>query len=192
MPSLLAITSHFFLQIAFILLTYRLLWPLFRRSGSGASGRDHGGWIRARPFGFGVDMAGLSAMAVPHEADDRRRNLHSPEPHGHLRRRPARARALHVSRGRLVEAGNSERTSEASGCHFGRRYRYSLGTRRRHRMADGQHRRLLHGQGRALARWPVRRLRGGHYGIPDVGVDRLRLRIAQHSVGDDVVVVRRC
>ena len=31
MPSLLAITSHFFLQISVILLTYRLLWPLFRR-----------------------------------------------------------------------------------------------------------------------------------------------------------------
>lgn len=31
MPSLLAVTSHFFLQIAVILLTYRLLWPLFRR-----------------------------------------------------------------------------------------------------------------------------------------------------------------
>ena len=31
MPSLLSITSHFFLQIAVILLTYRLLWPLFRR-----------------------------------------------------------------------------------------------------------------------------------------------------------------
>lgn len=30
-PSLLSITSHFFLQIAVILLTYRLLWPLFRR-----------------------------------------------------------------------------------------------------------------------------------------------------------------
>lgn len=33
MPSLLNIASHFFLQIAFILLTYRLLWPLFRRLG---------------------------------------------------------------------------------------------------------------------------------------------------------------
>ena len=33
MPSLLSITSHFFLQIAVILLTYRLLWPLFRRLG---------------------------------------------------------------------------------------------------------------------------------------------------------------
>ena len=31
MPPLLSITSHFFLQIAVILLTYRLLWPLFRR-----------------------------------------------------------------------------------------------------------------------------------------------------------------
>ncbi|WNG92879.1 cation:proton antiporter [Mycobacterium sp. ITM-2016-00318] len=31
MPSLLSITSHFFLQIAVILLTYRLLWPVFRR-----------------------------------------------------------------------------------------------------------------------------------------------------------------
>lgn len=31
MPSLLSITSHFFLQIAVILLTYRLVWPLFRR-----------------------------------------------------------------------------------------------------------------------------------------------------------------
>lgn len=31
MPSLLEITSHFFLQVAVILLTYRLLWPLFRR-----------------------------------------------------------------------------------------------------------------------------------------------------------------
>jgi Kef-type K+ transport system membrane component KefB len=31
MPSLLSITSHFFLQIAVILATYRLLWPLFRR-----------------------------------------------------------------------------------------------------------------------------------------------------------------
>lgn len=31
MPSLLVITYHFFLQIAVILLTYRLLWPLFRR-----------------------------------------------------------------------------------------------------------------------------------------------------------------
>lgn len=31
MPSLLNITSHFFLQVAVILLTYRLLWPLFRR-----------------------------------------------------------------------------------------------------------------------------------------------------------------
>jgi len=30
-PSLLSITSHFFLQIAVILLTYRLLWPVFRR-----------------------------------------------------------------------------------------------------------------------------------------------------------------
>ena len=33
MPSLLSITSQFFLQIAVILLTYRLLWPLFRRLG---------------------------------------------------------------------------------------------------------------------------------------------------------------
>ena len=33
MPPLLNITSHFFLQIVFILLTYRLLWPLFRRLG---------------------------------------------------------------------------------------------------------------------------------------------------------------
>jgi len=33
MPSLLNITYHFFLQIAVILLTYRLLWPLFRRLG---------------------------------------------------------------------------------------------------------------------------------------------------------------
>lgn len=32
-PSLLDITSHFFLQMAFILLTYLLLWPLFRRLG---------------------------------------------------------------------------------------------------------------------------------------------------------------
>ena len=31
MPPLLSITYHFFLQIAVILLTYRLLWPLFRR-----------------------------------------------------------------------------------------------------------------------------------------------------------------
>lgn len=31
MPSLLSITAHFFLQIAVILATYRLLWPLFRR-----------------------------------------------------------------------------------------------------------------------------------------------------------------
>ncbi len=31
MPSLLNIAYHFFLQIAVILLTYRLLWPLFRR-----------------------------------------------------------------------------------------------------------------------------------------------------------------
>ena len=31
MPPLLSITSHFFLQVAVILLTYRLLWPLFRR-----------------------------------------------------------------------------------------------------------------------------------------------------------------
>jgi Kef-type K+ transport system membrane component KefB len=33
MPSLLAITYHFFLQVAVILLTYRLLWPMFRRLG---------------------------------------------------------------------------------------------------------------------------------------------------------------
>ncbi|MGO4444694.1 cation:proton antiporter [Mycobacterium sp. 2YAF39] len=31
MPSLLAITYHFFLQVAVVLVTYRLLWPLFRR-----------------------------------------------------------------------------------------------------------------------------------------------------------------
>ncbi|MGE5695056.1 MAG: cation:proton antiporter [Candidatus Sericytochromatia bacterium] len=31
MPSLLSITAHFFLQVAVILLTYRLLWPVFRR-----------------------------------------------------------------------------------------------------------------------------------------------------------------
>ena len=31
MPSLLEITYHFFLQIAVVLVTYRLLWPLFRR-----------------------------------------------------------------------------------------------------------------------------------------------------------------
>ncbi|KAA0109787.1 cation:proton antiporter [Mycolicibacterium sp. P1-5] len=31
MPSLLSIAYHFFLQIAVILLTYRLLWPVFRR-----------------------------------------------------------------------------------------------------------------------------------------------------------------
>ena len=31
MPSLLAIAYHFFLQLTVILLTYRLLWPLFRR-----------------------------------------------------------------------------------------------------------------------------------------------------------------
>ncbi len=31
MPPLLSIASHFFLQVAVILLTYRLLWPLFRR-----------------------------------------------------------------------------------------------------------------------------------------------------------------
>jgi Kef-type K+ transport system membrane component KefB len=33
MPSLLAVAYHFFLQIAVILVTYRLLWPLFRRLG---------------------------------------------------------------------------------------------------------------------------------------------------------------
>ncbi|MFE7800076.1 cation:proton antiporter [Nocardia sp. NPDC057440] len=33
MPSLLEITTHFFLQVAVILLTYRLLWPVFRRLG---------------------------------------------------------------------------------------------------------------------------------------------------------------
>lgn len=33
MPPLLTIAYHFFLQIAVILLTYRLLWPLFRRLG---------------------------------------------------------------------------------------------------------------------------------------------------------------
>jgi Kef-type K+ transport system membrane component KefB len=32
-PSLLGVAYHFFLQIAVILLTYRLLWPLFRRLG---------------------------------------------------------------------------------------------------------------------------------------------------------------
>jgi Kef-type K+ transport system membrane component KefB len=32
-PSLLGIAYHFFLQIAVILVTYRLLWPLFRRLG---------------------------------------------------------------------------------------------------------------------------------------------------------------
>src|SRR6185312_15071268 len=31
MPPLLSITAHFFLQVAVILLTYRVLWPLFRR-----------------------------------------------------------------------------------------------------------------------------------------------------------------
>jgi Kef-type K+ transport system membrane component KefB len=31
MPPLLSIASHFFLQIAVILLTHRLLWPMFRR-----------------------------------------------------------------------------------------------------------------------------------------------------------------
>ncbi|MFB8275262.1 cation:proton antiporter [Nocardia colli] len=33
MPSLLEITAHFFLQVAFILVTCRLLWPVFRRLG---------------------------------------------------------------------------------------------------------------------------------------------------------------
>ena len=33
MPPLLTVAYHFFLQIAVILLTYRLLWPLFRRLG---------------------------------------------------------------------------------------------------------------------------------------------------------------
>ncbi|WP_328403563.1 cation:proton antiporter [Nocardia sp. NBC_00403] len=33
MPSLLEITTHFFLQVAVILLTYRLLWPVFHRRG---------------------------------------------------------------------------------------------------------------------------------------------------------------
>ncbi|MEU2252088.1 cation:proton antiporter [Nocardia xishanensis] len=33
MPSLLQITTHFFLQVAVILATYRLLWPVFRRLG---------------------------------------------------------------------------------------------------------------------------------------------------------------
>lgn len=33
MPSLLEISTHFFLQIAVILVAYRLLWPLFRRLG---------------------------------------------------------------------------------------------------------------------------------------------------------------
>lgn len=33
MPSLLEVTTHFFLQVAFILVTCRLLWPVFRRLG---------------------------------------------------------------------------------------------------------------------------------------------------------------
>ncbi|MDE1672784.1 cation:proton antiporter [Nocardia gipuzkoensis] len=33
MPTLLEISTHFFLQIVVVLLTYRLLWPLFRRLG---------------------------------------------------------------------------------------------------------------------------------------------------------------
>ncbi|WP_330229628.1 cation:proton antiporter [Nocardia sp. NBC_00508] len=33
MPSLLEISTHFFLQIVVILVTYRLLWPLLRRLG---------------------------------------------------------------------------------------------------------------------------------------------------------------
>src|SRR6185312_11637803 len=107
MPPLLTITYHFFLQIAFILLTYRLLWPLFRRLGQVQV-------VAIMVAGF---VLGPSVL------------------------------------GWIWPAGQ------------------------RHRMADGQLRRVLHRQGRALARWPVRRLRGGYYGISNVGVDRLRLRI---------------
>ena len=78
MSPLLSITSHFFLQIAVTLLTYRLLWPVFRQTRSGAGGRDHGRRIPAWPFSIGVDMAGWAAMAVPREADHRGRNVTHP------------------------------------------------------------------------------------------------------------------
>ena len=109
MPPLLSITYHFFLQIAVILLTYRLLWPLFRRLAQVQVVAIMVAGFLLGPSVLGWIWPAGAAVAVPHEADDRGRDVHPPEPRGHLRHRPTRTRALHVPGGGLVQARHPRR-----------------------------------------------------------------------------------
>jgi hypothetical protein len=172
MPSLLSITYHFFLQIAVILLTYRLLWPLFRRLAQVQVVAIMVAGFLLGPSVLGWIWARWAALAVPHKADHRCRNVHTPEPHGHLRRRPTWTRALHVSGGSVVQAGHPRRTRQAGWCHLGRRHRCPSGPRWRRGMVDGRPQWIFH------ARWCIGRevcssQPPWHHGVPDVGVDRL-------------------
>ena len=150
---------------------------------SSAGGGDDGGRILARPFGIGMDMACCAAVAVPHQADDRCRDDHASEPGGHLRDRPTRTRALHVSGGSLLQARHPQRAFTAGWCDLRGWHRRPTDPRRPRRMVDGRARRIFHGQGRALARCAVHRSCRRHYGVSHVGVDRLRLRVAQYPAG---------
>ena len=191
MPSLLSITYHFFLQIAVILLTYRLLWPLFRRLAQVQVvaimvagfllGPSVLGWIwpAGQQWLFPTKLT-IGAETFTHP------NLTVIYVVGQL------GLVLYMF---LVGASFKLDILGAhvrqAGVTVGRRHRCPSGPRWRRRMVDGRPRRLLHGQGRALAGRSVRRSRRGHHGVSDVGVDRLRLRTAQYPVGDDGAVLRR-
>ena len=191
MPSLLSITSQFFLQIAVILLTYRLLWPLFRRLGQVQVvaimvagfllGPSVLGWIwpAAQRWLFPTKLT-LGAETFTHP------NLTAIYVLGQL------GLVLYMFLvGASFKLDIPRRPRPAGRCDRGRGYRCAAGPRRAPGVVDGQPRRLLHRQGDALAGRPFRRRGRGDHRLPDAGVDRLRLRSAQHPARDDGAVLRR-
>ena len=191
MPPLLSITSHFFLQIAVILLTYRLLWPLFRRLAQVQVvaimvagfllGPSVLGWIwpAAQQWLFPTKLT-IGAETFTHP------NLTAIYVVGQLGLvlymfLVGASFKLDILGAHVRQAGVTSAAGIGVPLVLGGLVGWWM----------VEPRRILHGQGRALAGRAVRRGRRGHHGVSDVGVDHLRLRAAQYPAGDDGAVLRR-
>ena len=191
MPPLLSITSHFFLQIAVILLTYRLLWPLFRRLAQVQVvaimvagfllGPSVLGWIwpAAQQWLFPTKLT-IGAETFTHP------NLTAIYVVGQLGLvlymfLVGASFKLDILGAHVRQAGVTSAAGIGVPLVLGGLvgwWMVSLGG-------------YFTDKVRALAGRPVRRGRRGHHRVSDAGVDHLRLRPAQHPAGDDGAVLRR-
>ena len=190
MPSLLSITYHFFLQIAVILLTYRLLWPVFRRLAQVQVIA-----IMVAGFLLGPSVLGWIWPAGQHRLFPTKLTIGAETfTHPNLTAIYVVGQLGLVLYMFLVGASFKLDILGAHVRQAGITSAAGIGVPLVLGGVVGWWMVGLSGyftHGGALAGRSVRRSRRGHHGVPDVGVDRLRFRTAQYPVGDDGAVLRR-